>query len=429
MIIHIVQPGETITSISETYNIPAQRLILENGIMNPDNLVVGQSIVVVHPETIYTVSEGDSLVSIAEKNGITLMELLRNNPYLSDRQYIYPGETLVIRYETVKSRPVVTSGYTFIYIDRDTLRKTLPFLTYLNIFNYRITIEGDIISEDDSEIIQLAKEYGVAPMMFVSPYSSSGISSRDVVNTFFRNPEAMEQLTEKWLNLLEGRGFYGINIYIEHINMDNIDLIATNIEYVSSVIHAAGYRIVLTVTPEIIIGEEGVTFEPVDYSKLSTYVDAIVFTSYEWGTTYGYPSSLTPVNVMESFLEDIAPYIPSDKIFLGVITLGYDWPIPYVPGISRANAITTDSAIQIAAENGVPIRFSEPAKAPYFFYSDFHDIRLIWFKDARTFNAISNLVIEYDIEGLSIWTIMNFDAQLWLILNTQYEIKKIPDIR
>jgi spore germination protein len=427
MIIHVVQPGETINSISEMYHIPAERLILENGIVNPDRLVVGQTIVIVPAETVYTVKEGDTLESIAENNGITLMELLRNNPYLSDRTYIYPGETLVIRYETVKSRTISTSGYTFYYIDKNTLRKTLPFLTYLNIFNYQVTIEGNIITQDDTEIIQLAKEYGVAPIMFVSSYTAQGVSSKEVVYTFFRNPEALEQLTKKCLDLLRSRGFYGINLYIEHINVDNIDLISKNLEYVASIFHSEGYRVVLTVTPEFIFDEEGVIFEPIDYSSLSSFVDAIVFASYEFGNTYGYPSSFIPVNMTKNLLDSAVTAVPPEKIYLGLITLGYDWPVPYVIGVSRANAITTNSAIQIAAEYGIAIQFNEDAQAPYFFYYN-GETRLIWFKDARTMYAVSELVREYSLRGLSIWTIMDFNPQMWFIFNNQYEIEKIPDI-
>lgn len=49
MIIHVIQNGETIRSVSEKYKIPSERLILENGITNPDNLVEGQTIVIVYP--------------------------------------------------------------------------------------------------------------------------------------------------------------------------------------------------------------------------------------------------------------------------------------------------------------------------------------------------------------------------------------------
>lgn len=56
MIIHVVQPGETITSIAEFYNIPVHRLILENEILNPSNLVIGQTIVIVYPLLNHTVT-------------------------------------------------------------------------------------------------------------------------------------------------------------------------------------------------------------------------------------------------------------------------------------------------------------------------------------------------------------------------------------
>ncbi len=429
MTIHVVQPGETINSISDLYNIPVDRLILENGIMNPDDLVIGQTIVIVPPESVYIVQDGDTLESIAEQNGITLMELLRNNPYLSDREYIYPGETLVIRYQTVKSRVIATSGYTFHYIDRGILRKTLPFLSYLTIFNYRVTSEGNIISEDDTDIIQMAKEYGVAPMMFISTYTDQGKSSREVVYDFLRNPDALNNLTDNLLFLLSSKGFYGINIYIEQINMDNIDQIAENLSYVASVLHSEGYRVLATVTPEYDIEGPEVTFEPIDYSKLAVSVDAIVFTSYEWGTSYSYPSSFAPVNIIRDLLNYIDGMIPPEKIFIGLITLGYDWQLPYIPGASGANAVTTESAIQIAAEHGAVIQFNEAAQAPYFFYTDEElDLHLIWFKDARSFDAIAGLVLEYGLQGLSIWTIMNFNAQMWFIINTEYEIEKILNI-
>lgn len=127
MIIHVVQPGETIKSISEYYKIPVDRLILENGITNPENLAIGQTIVIVQPETIYTVQPGDTLTSIAEQHNVSPMELLRNNPYLSDREFLYSGETIVINYQTNRTRTINTGGYAFPYIDNSVLIKTLPF--------------------------------------------------------------------------------------------------------------------------------------------------------------------------------------------------------------------------------------------------------------------------------------------------------------
>ena len=430
MTIHVVQPGETLSSISDLYNIPIERLILENGITNPNNLAIGQTIVIVQPEIVYTVQAGDTLVSIAEKYGVSVMQLLRNNPYLSDREFIFPGETIVISYHNNKIRTIATSGYAFPYINRDVLIKTLPFLSYLTIFNYRITSEGNIVvGDEDLEIVQLAKSYGVAPMMFVSTFTEEGVSSSRVVYDVLLNSEVQDRAIYNILNQLKSKGYYGVNIYAEYINYENIDYIADYLKRAADIFHAEGYRVLITVTPDANVGTKIVTFDDIDYSKLAVSVDAIVFTSYEWGRTYSFPSSITPVNVLRELLNYAVNIVPAEKIFLGLITIGYDWQLPYVPGASSANAITSDGAIQFAADNGIPIEFNEPAQAPYFFYLDgFEVLHIMWFKDARSYTSISGLVPEYGLQGLSLWTIMNFNTQMWFVINTEYDIEKVLNI-
>ncbi len=426
MIIHVVQPGETINSISEYYKIPIDRLILENGITNPDHLAIGQTIVIVQPETLYTVQAGDTLESIATQHDVTPMEILRNNPYLSDREFLYEGETIVISYQTNKLKTIATSGYTFPYIDKSVLIKTLPFLTYLNIFNYRATFEGEIISSaDETELIQLAKTYGVAPMMFASAISVEGIVSDEVTDEIITNAAVRERLINNALQVLEMKGYYGINIHLEGITQDNLDGIAEYIKESAEIFHSKGYRIVITITPITNIDAPKVSFEKIDYSKLSESVDGIAFTSHDWARTYGYPSSIFPVNALREFLDYAVSIIPNELIFLGITTLGYDWTLPYVPGATEAIVITNENAVLIAAENNIPIQFNEAAQSPYFYYMDSSGImHVIWFKDARSFDARAALAGEYNLQGLALWTIMRFNTQMWFIINSQYYIQK-----
>ncbi len=426
MIIHVVQPGETIFTISEYYKIPIDRLILENGIINPDNLAVGQTIVIVQPETIYTVQAGDTLESIAEQHGVSTMELLRNNPYLSDREYLYSGETIVIKYQTNKSKTIATSGYIFSYIDKSVLIKTLPFLTYLTIFNYRATSLGEIIATaDDTELIQLAKSYGVAPMLFVSTISGEGIASREVNYEILNNPSIQDSLINNALQIVKSKGYYGINIYVEDITLDNINNIAEYLKKASEIFHSEGVRIVITTTPVTDSEVPYASFEKLDYSKFAEYVDGIIFSSYDWARSYSYPSSIFPVDFLRGLLDYAVSIIPSELIFLGITTLGYDWTLPYVPGATEATVITTENAVLIAAENNIPIQFNEAAQSPYFYYKDSSEImHVIWFKDARSFDARAALAGEYNLQGLSLWTVMRLDAQMWLIINNQYYIER-----
>ena len=134
MQIHIVQPGETFPSIAAQYDLSTQFLQNYNQLPNPEQLVVGQSILILYPEETYNVQANDSLTSIAEQTGLTTLELLQNNPQLILRNILYPGETLVLSFQDQQYTPVRVNGYAYPYINESILRTSLPYLTYLTIF-------------------------------------------------------------------------------------------------------------------------------------------------------------------------------------------------------------------------------------------------------------------------------------------------------
>ena len=39
------------------------------------------------------------------------------------------------------------------------------------------------------------------------------------------------------------------------------------------------------------------------------------------------------------------------------------------------------------------------------------------------------MVPQYGVEGVAIWNIMYFFKQMWLLINSQYEIRKIIPVR
>jgi spore germination protein len=427
MIIHIVQAGETINSIAETYHVPVDRLIIENGIQTPENLAVGQTIVIIYPLQTYIIQDGDTLETIANDHNVSVMQLLRNNPYLSDREYIYPGETIVISYDTIKTSSIAISGYAYSFISKDVLKKTLPYLTYLTVFNYRVTAEGEIIDIDDQEVVNMAKEYGVAPMMLVSTISEYGVGSSEIDYIILNNPEVQDRMIDNILNNIKRKGYYGLNLYLQYLRPETQQLVNDLVRKVSLRIKNEGYRLLVTVTPRTNIEGTTINIEPIDYSVIAQYTDAILFLSYDWGYSYGPPVSVTPVNLAIKLLDYILTMVPPEKIFQGLPVIGYDWELPYIPGYTIANAITSDAAVQLAADMEVTIYFNEIAQAPYFFYND-PDLHIVWFKDARSIDTIINIVPEYGLQGTAIWNIMQFFAQMWFIINNTFEIEKVNNL-
>ena len=153
MIIYVVKPGDTIQGIATATGSSVERILRDNALTEESVLVPGQAIVVLQPNVTYTVQEGDTFLEIAEQYGIAPKQLLANNPALNGRDTLYPGETIVIDYATnMERRPLSVNGYAYPYIDREILRKTLPYLTYLTLFTYGFTENGDLVGIDDEEV-------------------------------------------------------------------------------------------------------------------------------------------------------------------------------------------------------------------------------------------------------------------------------------
>lgn len=223
MDIYVVQEGDSIWSIAEKYGVLPERLILDNGLVYPYSLVIGQSIVIAYPKQVHIVQEGENLQSIADLYDVTVMQLYKNNPYLSDRDYLYVGETLIISYNTTGS--ITTNGFGYAYIRKETLIKILPNLTYLSIFNYTTIDQGNIITyEDDSEIIQTTKEYGVIPLLMLATLTRQGEPDIEAAYEVLLNEEYQKSNIEQFLSIVKSKGYGGVNIVFNNLNVSNQSL-------------------------------------------------------------------------------------------------------------------------------------------------------------------------------------------------------------
>jgi spore germination protein len=429
MLIHVVQQGETIDSIADSYGISVTMLIRDNELSIEDNLVVGQSLVIAFPEQTYTVQEGDTLQGIADSHNVSILQLFRNNPFLADREFIYPGETIVIKYNNTKGQ-VTIHGNAFPFINITTLRKTLPYLTYLSIINYIAVANGEInVFYDDTEIIKVTKNFGVMPLMFLSTFTLKGEANVGIAYELLLSDEYQTRQIENILNILKEKGYYGVNLSLQYITISTIKLYERYLQNVYNRLNQEGYYVFVTISPAVSIVNDEIIIEQINYSVLNQYSHNIIFLSYNWATNVNAPSPISSQYYINIFLDFISNIIPSDKIVSGIPTTGYDWQLPYVYGVSNIYSLTVDSVITLARNVGAIIQFDETSQTPFFTYdisSGVNQIQhIVWFIDVRSINSLLNLVSQYNLLGSGIWNIMDYNTNLWLVINTQYEITKI----
>ena len=133
--------------------------------------------------------------------------------------------------------------------------------------------------------------------------------------------------------------------------------------------------------------------------------------------------AVAPLNMVRRVVEYALTEIPPEKLILGIPNYGYDWPLPYVRGTTKAQTLGTQEAIQLAIDHGVEIRFDETAMSPWFRYWQYGIQHEVWFEDVRSLQAKFNLIKEYNLSGAGYWQLMRFFRANWLMLNEMFAIE------
>lgn len=94
--------------------------------------------------------------------------------------------------------------------------------------------------------------------------------------------------------------------------------------------------------------------------------------------------AVAPLPNVRAVLDYAVTEIPPEKIFLGVPNYGYDWPLPFIQGTTRAQSISNQRAIELAIAHDVAIQYDSTAQSPFFHYTAKDGtVHEVWFEDAR----------------------------------------------
>lgn len=429
MIIHIVQNGDTINSIAQKYNVPISRLLKDNELAPGETLNIGRSLIIAYPEQTYIIQKGDTLSHIEELFGVSLIQLLRNNPQLSDRGTLIEGEELVISYNN-KEKKIEVNGYANAFINLDILKKTLPFLTYITILNYRVNEDGTLNEITDTEIINMAKAYGVAPLMFVSGVDLYGHGSYGVTHNILTNQDIQNALISRILSMLKLKGYYGLYLGFQQILTSDIPLYVDFISKITKQLNAEDFQVFMSLIPSTYGFQAGVPYENSNIANIGNAVNYVTLITHQWTTSSITKFQDTTPGFLKAYLDYVLTQIPAEKIFIGISRIAYDWELPYVEGETAGRFLTDVAASTLNEEVGSTILFDDSTYTPYFYYNSLAGVQhFVWFKDARAVDRIINFVTEYGLKGVAVWNIMYFFLPTWLLINSQYDIVSVLAVK
>ena len=140
--------------------------------------------------------------------------------------------------------------------------------------------------------------------------------------------------------------------------------------------------------------------------------------TYEWGYTYGPPMAVAPLGQVRAVLDYALTAVAPEKIFMGIPLYGYDWPLPFVSGKTRAESLSPVQAVERALRHDIAIQYDAAAQAPYYHYTDRSGREhAVWFEDARSLRAKIALAAEKGLQGIGFLQAGRELAQAWPLLD------------
>lgn len=470
MLIHVVNPGDSLWKISNYYYVPIERIIAINELQNINQLVIGQALVIPTEDFSHTVKSGESLWRIAQIYGTTAQEITKANPNINPNS-IYPGIKLYIpaRRHTISpgeslwkiaqdygvpletllqanqiSNPAMVSPGTTIVIPRSqkpsiyvngyvydfnnqsssVIREEAKYLTYLSPFAYRIREDGSLQTIEDNAVIRLAYAVNSIPMMSITNFTSTDLG-QNLAHVVLSSNDIQQNLFTNIINIMKAKGYRGINIDFEGVLPADRELYNQFLQRMVTRMHREGFFVSTALAPKVSAEQQGTLYTAHDYAAHGKIADFVILMTYEWGYRLGPPQPISPLNEIIRVLNYAISVIPREKIYFGFQLYARDWLLPHIPG-QEAETFSMQEAVSRAIKYNAVIKYDSLSQTPYYNYRDAQGRQHeVWFEDARSAQAKFDTVKSYNLGGISYWALGFPFPQNWALLKDNFNIKKL----
>jgi spore germination protein len=427
MQIYVVRQNDTLSRIARSFGTTAEDIAEANELPNPNNLVIGQALVIPIIGNFYLVQAGDTLWSISRKFQVSYQQLAAVNR-IPVNQPLQIGFRLYIP-QRPKTRAefnayVEPRGTSVAPVLENSARDAAPYLTYLAPFSFQALRDGSLKEPLLNNFPAIANENNNVLMMVITNQENDQFSD-ELGRILLNDIVIQDRFLNNIVTTAKKYNFRDIHFDFEHLRPADREAYNQFLRKAKTRFKREGWLLSTALAPKTSATQQGQWYEAHDYKAHGEIVDFVVIMTYEWGYSGGPAMAVSPIGPVRNVLEYAISEMPASKIMMGQNLYGYDWTLPFVQG-TIAKAVSPQQAISLAAANNVQIQYDIRAQAPFFRYTDpnrkQHEV---WFEDARSIQAKFDLIKELGLRGMSYWKLGLSFPQNWLLITENFNVVKI----
>lgn len=299
-----------------------------------------------------------------------------------------------------QSRSIIVNGYATQNITQELLKLWSDDLTYVSYYSYGFNAQGDLIPINDANLIQLAYNSNVAPLMVLTPYNEYGEYSYDLTRIVFTDPNVRDRLINNIVLNVDNQKYFGMVFNFGYIAPQDREQFVITVSKTAARLNRKAALVIVSLTP-------GIYDAGIDYSALSRAANFLELKAFRQVLGNEPPGPLSSSEAIFNFLA-FNRVLDTRKVLLGISNYAYDWTIPSPGSFLPAQMISNAEAGRRAEETGAAIQYDDRAQAPFYFYNDSSGTQhVVWFENQESIKSKLEIVDEFELGGISIWTIMD----------------------
>ena len=421
MAVHTVVSGDNLWRISLAYGVPISTIKTVNGLVS-DRLVPGLNLYIPDqalPDQFYQLKQGDTFWNLSQQYKTSVQAIVAANPALNPTalpvgvrirvptMQKYQMETLVF-FDAIEGSPYL-----------ETLTDLAGFITYLAIFTYSFTPEGDLITINDELILQKTKQLNIKPLLVISNYDVQMFSA-ELADTVLQNKERRATLVQNLVTTVKEKGYAGVSVDFEFVPPERRNDFTSFLKELKKGLGNLTLQLNAHAKSSDMPTNRLVGF--LDYRAVGEIVDIVSVMTIDYGYAIGPPDPIAPVWWVEEMLMYATSQMNHRKVMMAMSLYGYDWSLPAQE--NPAEMIPVQNAQNRAINGWLPIQYNEIAQAPTYSYNLMDQEHVVWFEDIQSIKEKYKQMQVYDLLGTTYWRLRFPFPQNWAYVEKNMRVLK-----
>jgi spore germination protein len=235
----------------------------------------------------------------------------------------------------------------------------------------------------------------------------------DTVQAMLHNPDAVQTHIRELVALAVDQGYDGIDIDYEHLRAADRDAYSEFLAGLGAALREEGKLLTTAVHPKTSEAGYGERNKAQDFRAIGAAADQVRVMTYDYSWESSPPGPVAPADWVEEVIAWTVTQVPSHKVIVGIVLLGYDWVDEQGETVDFGEAQTRAESYEATvqrAEDG----------SPTFSYRDSSGRqREVWFEDAASVETKLPLVDAYDLGGAFFWRLGGEDQDIWPVVRSE----------